>query len=322
MSELPTYYTNVNPALLAAIPSDATRILEIGCGAGALGAKYRATVNENCEYWGVEYVPEAAVHAQGALHKVITGSVEDEEIQKRLPKKHFDVLIFGDVLEHLREPWDVLKSLIQNMRPNGLCIACIPNIQHWSILRNLMVGNWKYEDSGLMDRTHLRFFTRKTMLDLFNGNGWKAVSQTPRIFAREKAVKPVEEILEARRRMGIDLKGDENDFMALQWVVTAKVQPQPEMSAVREEPGILVNTCIFAPNFLEVRTTLPANDLAKIPGVESVISRKEIDLNKVKHFPGPKIIIVQRPNVMDQAAWLGAVANVRMIDEFLIYEID
>lgn len=322
MSELPQYYTNVNPTLFEAIPKNSARILEIGCGAGALGKKYIETVNPGCEYWGVEYVPAAATEARKNIRNVIYGSIEDDSIIDRIPEDSFDVLIFGDVLEHLREPWDVLKKLSGKMRAGGICLACIPNTQHWSILMNLLNGAWEYQDSGLMDRTHLRFFTRKSMIDLFNTNGWQVTSQTPRIFSKEKAIGPVQEILETRRRLGIDLKGDENDFLALQWVISAAVKPRLDKPIVSGDAQILINACIFAPNFLDVRTTLPANDLAKISGVEVLVGRKEIDLNKIKHFPGPKIVIVQRPKITDKAAWLAAVSAVRKVDAVLIYEVD
>ena len=322
MSELPSYYTNINPTLLKEIPQDSSRILEIGCGAGAMARAYISDINKKCEYWGVEYVPEAAKFAKNALSKVISGSIEDVEVQNLLPKNYFDVLIFGDVLVHLREPWDVLKKLAQNMRPNGICIACIPNTQHWSIFRNLLIGSWKYEDSGLMDRTHLRFFTRKSMLALFTDTGGPVLADTPLFFTNDAAAKYVGEILEARRRLGIDLKGDENDFLALQWVVKAKVKPVLKPAPTAREAGILINSCIFAPNFLDVRTTLPANDLARIPGVEVLVSHKEIDVNRLKNFPGPKVVIVQRPKVTEKAAWLRAVAAIRQVDAILVYEID
>lgn len=322
MSELPQYYTNVNPTLFEAIPKNSGRILEIGCGAGALGKKYIETVNPGCEYWGVEYVPAAASEARKNIKNVINGSIEDDAVIDRIPEDSFDVLIFGDVLEHLREPWDVLRKLSGKMRAGGICLACIPNTQHWSILMNLMNGSWEYQDSGLMDRTHLRFFTRKSMIDLFNNNGWQVTSQTPRIFSKEKAVRPVQEILETRRRLGIGLKDDEDDFLALQWVISAAVKPRLDEPVVPGEAQILINACIFAPNFLDVRTTLPANDLAKISGVEVLVGRKEIDLNKIKHFPGPKIVIVQRPKIADKAAWLAAVAAVRKVDAVLVYEVD
>lgn len=322
MSELPQYYTNVNPTLFEAIPKNSGRILEIGCGAGALGKKYIETVNPGCEYWGVEYVPAAATEARKNIRNVINGSIEDDAVIDRIPEDSFDVLIFGDVLEHLREPWDVLRKLSGKMRAGGICLACIPNTQHWSILMNLMNGSWEYQDSGLMDRTHLRFFTRKSMIDLFNNNGWQVTSQTPRIFSKEKALKPVQEILETRRRLGIGLKDDEDDFLALQWVISAAVKPRLDKPVVSSEAKILINACIFAPNFLDVRTTLPANDLAKISGVEVLVGRKEIDLNKIKHFPGPKIVIVQRPKITDKAAWLAAVAAVRKVDAVLVYEVD
>ncbi len=265
-------------------------------------------------------MPEAAAYAKKSLHKVIVGSIEDNDLIEIIPKDYFDVLIFGDVLEHLREPWSVLKKLCENMRGGSVCIACIPNTQHWSIFRNLLSGNWKYEDSGLMDRTHLRFFTRKSMISLFNENGWKVESETPRIFSKDSAEKYVGEILETRRRMGFKDEDDKNDFLALQWVIKARTTKQK--TKAKEETRVLINSCIFAPNFLDVRARLPSSGLAEISGVKVITSEKEIRLETLKNFSGPKIVIAQRPKVTDKNSWLRAVSAIRNIDAILIYEID
>lgn len=322
MSELPSYYTNVNPTILATIPQSASRVLEIGCGAGALGAKYLSTVNPNCEYWGVEYVPEAARQAEKALHKVITGSIEADSTYAVLPEGYFDVLIFGDVLEHLREPWDVLKRLTKHMKADGQCIACIPNVQHWSIFRNLLAGNWKYEDSGLMDRTHLRFFTRKSMVDMFNANGWRVTAETPRIFANDAAKKVVKEILLARDHLGFPGENDEREFLALQWVLTARKSTADKALKPESKKLLKLNFCVFAENFMDVRTKLPSRDFAALEGVEVVSSLKEIRLGDLKGFDGARIVVAQRPRVTDYNKWLSTIATLRKNDCVFIYEID
>jgi len=322
MTDLPTYYTNINHALLEAIPRDSQRILEIGCGAGALGGHYLAAVNGDCDYWGVEYVPEAADQAKKALKKVITGSIEDDAIYQDLPKAYFDVLLFGDVLEHLRDPWHVLRRLAEHMRPGGQCIACIPNIQHWSIFANLLAGKWEYQDRGLMDRTHLRFFTRKSMVSMFDENGWKVITQQPRIFPNKAADKVVGEILQARDHLGLVDPVDEREFLALQWVMSAKVERKTVPAMAAPTTQIKLNICAFTESFMDVRVRLPARDLAKIDGVEVVSSVKQINLGELRGFNGPRVVIVQRPRIADIKTWYEMLALLRKNDCVLIYELD
>ncbi|RMD49523.1 MAG: class I SAM-dependent methyltransferase, partial [Ignavibacteria bacterium] len=91
-----------------------------------------------------------------------------------LPANKFDLIMFADVLEHLIDPEYVLKELKNKLKPGGEIIASIPNIRHWSIFRQLLEGNWNYAEHGLLDKTHLRFFTRKTMISLFENAGYHA----------------------------------------------------------------------------------------------------------------------------------------------------
>lgn len=320
MNELSEYYTRVNQALLSAIPVNAKRILEIGCGSGALGTFYKSEKNNSCEYWGVEYVEDAAKAASKNLNTVINGSIEDEEVYKKLPKDHFDVLVFGDVLEHLREPWDVLRRLTENMRPGAICVACIPNILHWTIFKNMLGGNWKYEDSGLMDRTHLRFFSRKSMVELFNGNGWRTVEQQPRYNLTPEKQRVVNELMGLRQRLGVVDKVEESDFLALQWIVKAEVQKAaPKLNA---QSRLKINYCFFVREFFDIRTELPANDLAKLDGVEVLKSHRELPLGEMRAFPGPRIIVMQRPKITDIDKWFAMMALIREADCLPIYDVD
>lgn len=322
MSQIPAYYNNVNQTLLEAMPKNAKRILEIGCGAGALGKAYISTVNPSCEYWGVEYVPEMAAVSETILYRTIVGSIEDNSVYSKIPENYFDILIFGDVLEHLREPWDVLKLLTKNMKDDGQCISCIPNVQHWSILRNLLDGNWRYQDSGLMDRTHLRFFTRTTMIEMFNNNGWKVTAETPRIFANPQAQKAVKELLLARKSLGLTDAIDEREFRALQWVLTARKETLSPLPESRPKALLKINFCTFAERFMDVRTRLPSRDLGAMEDVEVISSLREIRVGDLKGFDGPRIIVAQRPKVENYDKWLSVIAALRRNDCVFVYEID
>ena len=130
MSQTYDYFGNINPDLLNRIPQSASRVLEIGCGSGALGAAYK-TLNPMSTYVGIEYVPEAAESARGRLNHVVCGDVEDPELAIPLVDgKKYDCLVYGDVLEHLRDPWAVLQRHLGLLSEDGLVLACIPNAQH------------------------------------------------------------------------------------------------------------------------------------------------------------------------------------------------
>ena len=161
------YYDRINTKLFKLIPPDLGCILEIGCGAGALGAHYKAQ-SPATEYIGVELDQAAAEIGRERIDRVITANVEqadDPELQ--FADQSFDAMIYGDVLEHLINPWEVLDRHSRWLKPDGYVIASIPNVQNWTILRDLMRGRWDYQEEGLLDRTHLRFFTLDSVKALF-----------------------------------------------------------------------------------------------------------------------------------------------------------
>jgi 2-polyprenyl-3-methyl-5-hydroxy-6-metoxy-1,4-benzoquinol methylase len=122
------------------------------------------------QVYGVEINPDAASQLEGVYAGYWIGDVE----QVNLPAdfKGFDCIVFADVLEHLRDPWATLKRYLQWLKPDGYVVASIPNVRNIALLYNLVIrGRWHYEDSGLLDRTHLRFFTREEILNLFAGAG-------------------------------------------------------------------------------------------------------------------------------------------------------
>lgn len=168
------YYANVNQDLLAAIPADASRVLELGCGAGALGKAFLARANPEASYVGVELMQGPAALAQQHLTRVVVGNLEylsNEELA--IEAASLDVIVYGDVLEHLVDPWQELAKRRHLLKHKGAVLACIPNVGHWSILAKLMTDQWLYETRGILDRTHLRFFTRATVKELFESAGLK-----------------------------------------------------------------------------------------------------------------------------------------------------
>lgn len=158
---------------------NAGRILDLGCGAGMISTAIR----EQCEpeeIWGVEVVPQVAEEAQRnpALDHVLCGDIM--QLIDDVPKRYFSHIVAGDVLEHLVDPWAVVTGLRECLVPGGKFICSIPNIRNFSFIFELLFRRrFEYRESGVMDRTHLRFFTRKEVEIMFRAAGYTEVQIGP-----------------------------------------------------------------------------------------------------------------------------------------------
>jgi predicted TPR repeat methyltransferase len=173
MSKLESnYYRHQRPELVAQVDRGAARVLDVGCGAGMISAAIREERAPG-EIWGVEAVDKVARQAElnPALDRVLAGDIA--ELLDQLPPAYFSHIVAGDVLEHLVDPWTVLAGLRACMEPGGKFICSIPNIRNFSFIGELLFRKrFRYRDSGVMDRTHLRFFTRRDIEDMFTGAGF------------------------------------------------------------------------------------------------------------------------------------------------------
>lgn len=157
--------------MLSMVPPG-SRILEIGCANG----RFTSVLVENgCRVVGVELDPGAASDAAKFCEQVIVGNLEDPTVQRQIPDG-FDLLLFGDVLEHLAEPWNVLRALRSRLKPGGCIVVSIPNVAHWDVRIGLLTGKFDYQDQGVLDSTHLRFFTRRTVWEMLDQTGYRVVS--------------------------------------------------------------------------------------------------------------------------------------------------
>ena len=158
-----SYYENHRSEILQFITNKPKRVLELGCGAGNFGAKLKELYG--CSVVGIEIFTSAAEQAKLKLDKVIVASIDGYDFS-HLGK--FDLIIANDVLEHLVDPWMVIDRLHESLSDNGLFIGSIPNIRQYKIITNLLLrGKWEYADQGILDRTHLRFFTRQSIIEAF-----------------------------------------------------------------------------------------------------------------------------------------------------------
>ncbi len=162
------YYDHDRPEVRALVPADAREVLDVGCGAGALGAALR-TERPGVRVRGIEPSTHAELAASN-LDDAVRGQAEGG-IPGGWPRP--DCIIFADVLEHLVDPWTVLRQYRKEINPGGSLVVSLPNIRHGSVLFPLLGGQFDYADAGVLDRTHLRFFTPHTALQLLRDTGWK-----------------------------------------------------------------------------------------------------------------------------------------------------
>ena len=168
----PLYFEFSRPEVLALIPESARRILDIGCGAGRLGAALKQ--RQSMEVIGIERHKKAAERAcevLDAVHEIDLGDLSAE-----YPPGPFDVIVCADVLEHLQQPRPVLERLRSLLAHDGLLVASLPNVQHHSVVRSLLAGNFTYEPAGLLDEDHKIFLTRREIEKLFFRAGFEIES--------------------------------------------------------------------------------------------------------------------------------------------------
>lgn len=164
------YFDTPRPEMLEFIPDKIHSALEIGCGTGAFGALVKRM--RHCRYTGVEINEAAAKIARSRLDSVLIANIEEASLP--LTEKSFDCLICNDVLEHLVDPWATLKNLTKFLAPSGHLVISLPNVRFSEVIKDLIFRKrWDYKDEGVLDRTHLRFFTEKSARDLIEYGGFE-----------------------------------------------------------------------------------------------------------------------------------------------------
>lgn len=215
-----SYYQHARPEILEMIPDTARRILDVGCGAGVLGALIKA--NRPTEVHGIELTADASNIAKSRLDRVWNSAIE--HVLPELANGYYDCIVVADVLEHLVDPWSVLRTLKTKLAPKGKVVASLPNIQNWEILANLIQGKWDYQGEGILDRTHLRFFTRKSVEELF----WTAGLHISHFRGKNSDAIPPQSILKSLRNAGFEDEYLRNDGQIYQFLLVGE-DPEPIM---------------------------------------------------------------------------------------------
>ena len=163
------YYSHSRPELRPYLPAQYRRVLEVGCAEGRFAGNYLP----GTEVWGVE-PSQAAEQAAKVLHRAFAGTFE--QCAAELPEGYFDLLVINDVIEHMPDDAGFLKAVQAKLAPGAMVMGSIPNMRYWPVLRALIFqGEWRYTDEGVLDRTHLRFYTQRSFRRLLEDNGFSVV---------------------------------------------------------------------------------------------------------------------------------------------------
>lgn len=165
------YHAHARTEIVPYLPPVPKRVLELGCASGATIAHLK-TLHPGLWAAGVELDAQAAEQAKAHLDQVWQGTVETVSWDKDIAPASLDAVLCLDILEHLVDPWLAVKRLSPLLAPGGRLILSIPNVRNLKFLRKILIdGDFRYKDAGILDRTHLRFFTRETGCELATCGG-------------------------------------------------------------------------------------------------------------------------------------------------------
>ncbi len=284
------YQDYANPELLDKIPLNAGTVLDVGCGQGALAQAYLRR-NPAARMLGVDIDPVAAAEAATRMTEIVCGDIEAEPMPFTVPGG-VDCIVYGDVLEHMRDPWALLAAHVQHLAPDGTILVCIPNVEHWSFALSLLRGQFDYADRGLFDRTHLRWFTPRTMGKALSDAGLALADVSPRPINPEKAEQFVNALGPGLRALGIEPGEYLNRATPLQFIWRARKAPPPRL---------LVNATMLAPQggVSDVRILEPMRALRSDTSVYTAVM-PEPEL--APQLPDtPRVAVLHRPLLMGEA---------------------
>jgi 2-polyprenyl-3-methyl-5-hydroxy-6-metoxy-1,4-benzoquinol methylase len=172
MEEKAGYYSKTRNEMLEFVPHTVKKVLDIGCAEGEFSLLVKK--ERDAEVWGIELDEAAASRAREKIDKVLVGDIAT--LVEKLPNAYFDCIVCNDVLEHLVDPYAVITILKEKLSKDGVVVFSLPNVRHFGNLKNLLLRkDWRYESEGILDKTHLRFFTEKSIRRMFTELGYQLV---------------------------------------------------------------------------------------------------------------------------------------------------
>lgn len=207
------YFDTARREILPHLPARVGRMLDLGCGTGATTAAVRQ-VREVSWAGGVEYLPEVAAKAEGRFDRLWIGDAALADLEAEIAPATLDLVLCLDVLEHMADPWAMVRRLSTLLAPGGRLIVSVPNIRHYRFIWRLLArGDFHYRDFGLLDRTHLRFFVKATAIELATAGGLSLVE-----------ARSVQELKASDPRAWLNALafGRLSEFLAKQWLAVAE----------------------------------------------------------------------------------------------------
>ena len=307
---VPSYPDIPNADLLDRIPLDARTVLDVGCGTGALGAAYRQ-LNPRAVLLGIDNNPEAAAIAAQRLDQVAVTDIETDPLPFQLDTG-IDCIIYGDILEHLENPWDTLRRHVDALSEDGTILICVPNVEHWSFAARLLHGNWQYEPSGLLDATHLRWFSLDSMRRMLLEVGLALCDVHPRVFDADKGRAFANAIGPSLRAMGVDPQEYLTRASAIQYVWRARKRARQRLTVA----GTMLEPI---GGVSHVRVVYPLRAMASDPSVTThIVTPPQMPPAE----PGtPRICILHRP-VLAGARGADMVRRLLAEDWLVVTEFD
>jgi len=310
VSENFDYFNRINFDLLERIPLTSKKILEVGCGAGAMAMAFKHRC-PNCEYIGIEQSPEACLTAKERLDDLLIGDVEgDLELPNNL-----DCLIYGDVLEHLKDPWGCLNKHVEKLNDSGTLIACIPNAQHWSMLYQLIQGKWQLNDEGLFDKTHLRWFTLENIKDLITSSGLYLIEIKPRVFNTNAIDDFVSRMSPALSNFGVNKKDFIQGVSPLQYVIRAVKEKKKRIQINYLKVDLDVQ------GLSKSRMEGSLKSLSTIPNVNYINSKMNQFTISKSYDNSIKVLQFYRP-IFNYHKFLPSLKNIIQNDYLLVIDFD
>ena len=207
MADSSVYYQYERKDVTPLLPKHYSRVLEIGCGEGS----FRGNLTKECEYWGVEPNEAAARIASERINKVLIGTYL--KVLNQLPKDYFDVVICNDVIEHMVDHDEFLQSIKTNLKKDSYLVGSIPNARYVGNLFEFLVKkDWEYKDQGILDKTHLRFFTEKSLKRTIKENGF-AIEELQGIYPYQDGSISIKSVLRrCLRSFAILIFGQDSKF--------------------------------------------------------------------------------------------------------------
>ena len=180
------YYNDERLEMLDFLPANAKKVLDVGCGNGVFASIIKE--KNEAEVWGIELMEQEAVKAKERLHKTFIGPCEDHI--DALPDHYFDAIYFNDVLEHLVDPYMILEKIKHKLSTNGIVISSIPNLRYHNVFMKLVFKKeFEYQSDGVLDKTHLRFFTKKSIQRMYTNLGYEVLTHVG--INGSKSLKPI-----------------------------------------------------------------------------------------------------------------------------------